>query len=51
MAKLLEDNKVANDILPEILNIKMIKMKGPAEPGQENNIIEFAEKVIDFIEK
>jgi len=51
MANLLEENKIANELLPEILNIKMIKMKGPAEPGQENNINEFAEKVSDFIEK
>ena len=51
MAKILKDNKVADDILPQILNIKMQKIKGPAEPGQENKIDEFVEKIAGFIEK
>ncbi len=49
MAKLLKENKVANDIFPEILNIKVQKTKGPAESGQENKINEFTERITKFI--
>ena len=49
MAKLLKENKVANDIFPEKLNIKGQKTKGPAESGQENKISEFIEKISKFI--
>lgn len=51
MAKILEDNMVVNEVLPEILNIKMVKTKGPAEPDQDKNINKFAEKVAEFITK
>ncbi|MFX1442798.1 MAG: flavodoxin family protein [Promethearchaeota archaeon] len=49
MAKVLEENNVVKEYLPDILNIKMIKTKGPAEPDQDKNINEFAEKVSEFI--
>ena len=49
MAKLLKDYKVADEIFPEILNIKVQKTKGPAESGQEKKISEFTEKITKFI--
>jgi len=49
MAKLLKDNKVADDIFPEILNIKVRKTKGPAESGQENKIRFFTENISKFL--
>jgi flavodoxin len=51
MAKFLEDNQVVKEVMPEILNIKMVKTKGPAEPDQDKNINDFAEKVAEFVIK
>ncbi|MFX1453724.1 MAG: hypothetical protein ACFFCM_23035 [Promethearchaeota archaeon] len=51
MAKILEVNKVVKEVLPEILNIKMSKTKGPAEPNQEEKINDFAERIAEFITK
>ncbi len=51
MARILEDNKIVKEVLPEILNIKMVKTKGPAEPNQDKNINAFAEKVAEYIIK
>jgi len=51
MSKIIKDSRVANDILSEFLEIKMEKMKGPEEPGQELKYQNFAERVAVFIEQ
>ena len=48
LAKFLIDEKVTTDVLSDVLNIKLTKMKGPAEPGQEDKIKEFVNKVAEF---
>ncbi|MFX1316958.1 MAG: hypothetical protein ACFE9T_13940 [Promethearchaeota archaeon] len=51
MGKILEENDVANDILPEILEIKMAKTKGPAESDQGYKVDKFIDNLTYFIER
>lgn len=49
MANILKENNVAEEVFPEVLEIKLAGMKGPAETGQESKINEFVEKFSNFI--
>ena len=51
MGKILEDSNVANDILPEVLEIKMAAVKGPAEPDQDYKVDKFIDNLAYFIER
>jgi len=51
LPKILKENNIAENICTDFLGIKMAKMKGPAESGQDNKIKVFIEKVSEFISK
>lgn len=50
MAKILKEHNVAEDVLPDVLEIKLEGAKGPREPNQEIKITEFAQKLSNFIQ-
>jgi hypothetical protein len=46
--KILKENGIATDVLDSLLEIKVEKMKGPIEPGQEPKIDAFVQKLNEF---
>ena len=51
MEKILKENNVVDDILPEVLEIKMAGVKGPAEPDQDYKVSKFIDNVSYFVER
>ena len=51
MEKILKENNVVDDILPEALEIKMAGVKGPAEPDQDYKVSKFIDNVSYFVER
>jgi menaquinone-dependent protoporphyrinogen IX oxidase len=52
MERILKENKVVKEILPEFLEFKIQdtgKLSGPPEPGQEPKIDDFVRNVRDFV--
>ncbi len=49
MASELKVGNVCNEICPEVLNVRMQGMKGPAIPEQDDKINKFIESVAGFI--
>ncbi|MHA1293709.1 MAG: flavodoxin family protein [Promethearchaeota archaeon] len=50
MKKTLNKLTFINEVFSEFLELRMATIKGPAEPGQEEKIKNFIEKLINFIE-